>query len=296
MKRLLVGLVALIALGVLVFVVVTRPQRGDAVALEQLNGDAGHGEILFWAGGCASCHAAPGAEGEAKLVLSGGLRLSTPFGTFSVPNISPDPAHGIGDWTLADFEGALRHGTSPESEHYYPAFPYTSYAHATDQDVADLWAYLQTLPPSDRADDPHQLGFPFNQRILLGGWKFLNLSTDWAVSSPLTPQEERGRYLAEGFGHCGECHTPRNALGGRTMSRWFAGGPNPEGRGNIPNITPAKLDWTVDEIAEYLDSGFTPDYDSAGGQMADVVTNMSHLSPEDRLAIAAYLKKVPSQE
>ncbi|MCF1709809.1 c-type cytochrome [Tabrizicola sp. J26] len=294
MKRVLLGLV-LVAACVAAFVIVTLPERGDAVALGQLSGDPARGQTLFWAGGCASCHAAPGAEGEARLVLSGGLQLPTPFGTFSVPNISPDPLQGIGNWTLADFEGALRHGTSPDGKHYYPSFPYTSYAHATDQDVVDLWAFLQTLPLSNRPNDPHQISFPFDQRLLLGGWKFLNPSTAWVVPDPLTPEEERGRYLVEGFGHCGECHTPRNALGGRDMARWLAGGPNPEGKGTIPNITPAKLDWSTADIAEYLKSGFTPDYDSAGGGMADVVTNISHLSDADRLAIAAYLKKVPPQ-
>ena len=161
--------------------------------------------------------------------------------------------------------------------------------------MVDLWAYMQTLPLSNRPNDPHELSFPFNQRLLLGGWKFLNLTTAWAVPDPLTPEEERGRYLVEGFGHCGECHTPRNVLGGRDMARWLAGGPNPEGKGTIPNITPAKLDWSNADIAEYLKSGFTPDYDSAGAQMADVVTNISHLTDADRLAIAAYLKKVPPQ-
>lgn len=295
MMRVLFGLVLIAAAAIAAFLVITWPERGDAVALGQLGGDPARGQTLFWAGGCASCHAAPGAEGDARLVLSGGMRLSTAFGTFSVPNISPDPLQGIGNWTLADFEGALRHGTSPDGKHYYPAFPYTSYAHASDQDVVDLWAYMQTLPLSNRPDDPHELSFPFNQRLLLGGWKFLNLTTAWAVPDPLTPEEERGRYLVEGFGHCGECHTPRNILGGRDMGRWLAGGPNPEGKGTIPNITPAKLDWSTADIAEYLKSGFTPDYDSAGAQMADVVTNIAHLTDADRLAIAAYLKKVPPQ-
>lgn len=292
--RFISGLILVAILGAGAFWAITRPEHSDPATFAALTGDPARGEMVSWAGGCASCHAAPGAQGDDKLVLAGGLRIASDFGTFVVPNISPDPDHGIGQWTVTDLDSAMRHGTSPGGEHYYPAFPYTSYIHATPQDVADLHAYLMTLPASDRADEPHELGFPFNQRLLLGGWKFLNLSPDWVVEGTLSPTVERGRYLVEGLGHCGECHTPRNLIGGREMTQWLAGGPNPEGKGTIPNITPGALDWSEDEIVEYVTSGFTPDYDSAGGQMADVVGNMSRLPPEDRAAIAAYLKAVPS--
>ncbi|PZR00948.1 MAG: cytochrome C [Cereibacter sphaeroides] len=294
--RVIVGIIAVLILGFATFAMITRPVATDPAEMEGLAGDPARGELVFWAGGCASCHAAPGATGDDRLVLAGGLKLQTPFGTFSVPNISPNPDRGIGRWSMVDLDSAMRNGTSPAGQHYYPAFPYTSYANATYQDVADLWAFLQTLPPSDRPNDPHDLGFPFNQRILLGGWKFLTPVGGWVVEGPLTPEEERGRALVEGLGHCSECHTPRDALGGRDLSRWLAGGPNPEGRGQIPNITPARLTWTTDEVAEYLKSGFTPEYDSAGGQMADVVQNLSHLPDSDRNAIAAYLAKVPPVE
>ena len=293
MRRILSGLGLVIVLGLAAAFVMARPQTSDPATLAGLAGDPAHGEMVFWAGGCASCHAAPGAEGDARLVLAGGLRLPTDFGTFIAPNISPDPVHGIGTWTVANLDTAMRHGTSPEGQHYFPAFPYTSYSHATPQDVADLHAFLMTLPASDRAEEPHEVGFPFNQRLLLGGWKLLNSTTGWVVNGDLTEQEMRGRYLVEGLGHCSECHTPRGALGGRDLSRWLAGGPNPEGKGKIPNITPAHLSWSTGEIAEYLKTGFTPDYDSAGGSMAEVVTNLSHLPDADRQAIAAYLAKVP---
>ncbi|WP_101340608.1 c-type cytochrome [Cereibacter azotoformans] len=296
MRRILtVGLALLLVAGA-AGLWLTRPVTSDPATLAGLTGDAGRGERVFWAGGCASCHAARDARGEARLVLSGGLRLTTDFGTFVAPNISPDPTHGIGAWSLEDLDSALRHGTSPEGQHYYPSFPYTSYAHATPQDVADLRAFLDTLPPSDRPNEPHELGFPYNQRMLLGGWKLLAGGPSWIVEGDLSPAEERGRYLVEGLGHCGECHTARNALGLRDTGRWLAGGPNPEGRGTIPNITPARLDWSEGDIAEYLSSGFTPEYDSAGGQMADVVRNTGQLPDEDRRAIAAYLKKVPGIE
>ncbi|MFQ6754345.1 cytochrome c [Cereibacter sphaeroides] len=296
MRRSLTAGLALVLIAGAAGLWLTRPVKSDPELFAGITGEASRGERIFWAGGCASCHAAPDASGEARLVLSGGERLTTDFGTFVVPNISPDPDHGIGGWTVADLDSALRHGTSPDGSHYYPSFPYTSYAHAEPQDVADLKAFLDTLPPSDRADEPHDLAFPFNQRIILGGWKLMAGGPSWIVEGDLAPEEERGRYLVEGLGHCGECHTPRNGLGLRDKSRWLAGGPNPEGRGTIPNITPAKLDWSEGDISEYLSSGFTPDYDSAGGQMADVVRNTSQLPDEDRRAIAAYLKRVPAVE
>jgi mono/diheme cytochrome c family protein len=296
MKRLLLVLVVLGLAGLGAFLVITRPQTSDAADFAQITGDAARGEHVFWAGGCTSCHAAPDATGDAKLVLSGGLAFKTAFGTFHAPNISPDPDQGIGTWSVVDLDSAMRHGTSPQGQHYYPAFPYTSYIHATRQDVADLHAFLMTLPASDTPNLPHDVGFPFNQRILLGGWKFLFLSDAWVVDGDLTPAETRGRYLVEGLGHCSECHTPRNVIGGRDKGRWLAGGPNPDGPGTIPNITPGKLTWSEAEIAEYLSSGFTPDFDSAGGGMADVVLNTGRLPAADREAMAAYLKRVPAQD
>jgi mono/diheme cytochrome c family protein len=146
MRRILSGLGLMTVLGLAAAFVITRPQASDPATLAGLVGDPVHGEMVFWAGGCASCHAAPGAEGDARLVLAGGLRLPTDFGTFIVPNISPDAVHGIGTWTVENLDTAMRHGTSPEGQHYYPAFPYTSYTHATPQDVADLHAFLLTLP------------------------------------------------------------------------------------------------------------------------------------------------------
>lgn len=297
MKRIILGLCLAAVIGAGLFLVITRPTRVDPAAIAGLTGDATRGEQVFWAGGCAACHAADKASGDARLVLSGGKRFATDFGTFIAPNISPDPTHGIGGWTTHDLANAMLHGTSPKGEHYYPAFPYASYVRVSLQDVTDLKAFIDTLPPSDRSNEPHDVGFPFNIRLALGGWKFLFLNDIPAIpAADLTPAELRGQYLVEGLGHCGECHTPRNALGGRVMSRWLAGGPNPDGEGKIPNITPSKLAWSEADIAEYLSSGFTPEFDSVGGSMAEVVTNMAHLPAEDRTAIAAYLKKVPASE
>lgn len=278
------------------FLLVTRPEPLPDGAMAGLTGDPARGEQVFWAGGCASCHAPAKAEGAERLILSGGQELPSPFGIFLAPNISPDPDHGIGGWTALDLANAMTRGVSPGGSHYFPVFPYPSYIRADLQDVADLHAFLMTLPPDATPSQPHRVSFPFSIRRLLGGWKRLFLKPGWVVGGELNEVQARGRYLAEALGHCGECHTPRNALGGPELSRWLAGGPVPAGKGSFPNITPAKLTWSEADIAEYLKSGFTPDFDSAGGHMALVVENMAHLPQSDRDAIAAYLKIVSPSE
>ena len=269
----------------------TRPQPLPDDALIGLTGDPANGALVFAAAGCASCHVA--TDGPADL-LSGGKRFVSDFGSFIAPNISSDAEHGIGSWTDLELASAITAGVGRDGRQLYPAFPYTAYNKASTQDIVDLIAYLRTLPASDRPDVPHALDFPFNQRITLGPWKALFLRSDWILADVPTPQLERGRYLVESLGHCTECHTPRNALGGLQTARWMAGAPNPSGEGRIPNITPAVLKWSEGDIAEYLKSGFTPDFDSAGGTMAAVVRNTAKLGDADRAAIAAYLKAIPA--
>ena len=293
MRRLLSGLVLLGLIGFAGFWLITKPKALDPAALAGLVPDVAHGEQVFWAGGCASCHANEKAKGDDRLVLEGGNRLASPFGNFVTPNISNDPVAGIGSWTALDLANAMHFGTSPEGEHYFPAFPYTSYVRADLQDIVDLRAYLATLPASPRANEPHEVPFPFNIRLSLGGWKMLFVNADWVVTGDLSDSEARGRYLAEALGHCGECHTPRNALGGSKRGRWLDGAPDPSGKGVIPNITPGKLAWSEADLVSYLKSGFTPDFDVAGGLMAHVIQNLAMLPESDRAAIAAYLKIVP---
>ena len=287
--RWLVGL-GLVAAAALWFL--ARPNPLSEAAVAGLTADAARGEAVFWAAGCASCHMAPEAKGEAQLVLTGGQRFPSDFGTFLAPNISQDPVHGIGGWSLLDLVNALTRGVSPEGEHYYPALPYASYAKMKLQDVADLHAFLQTLPADPTPSQPHEIGFPFSVRASLGVWKLLYLSDDWALAGNVTPTVDRGRYIAEALAHCGECHTPRTALGGMDTTRWLAGAPNPSGQGRIPNITPAALGWTAGEIVQYLTSGFTPEFDSVGGHMVHVVENLARLPESDRVAVAEYLLAV----
>ncbi|MGQ2969199.1 MAG: c-type cytochrome [Allorhizobium sp.] len=296
------GLGTLAALGVVgfgAFLLITAPDRQDAAVWANLGEpDLAHGREVFFAGGCTSCHAPAGATGDARLILSGGAPLKSDFGTFHAPNISSHPEAGIGAWTLAEFGDAMTRGVGREGEHLYPSFPYGSYVRMTPKDINDLYGFMKTLPASDAVAPPHELGFPFNQRLVLGGWKFLFFTDAPRVElADASDMVKRGQYLVEGPGHCGECHTPRNALGGFLSDKWLAGGPNPEGEGSIPNITPRSKSmgsWSEGDIVTYLESGFTPDYDSVGGSMVEVQKNMAELTAADREAIAAYLKAIPA--
>lgn len=255
--------------------------------------DLANGQELFNAGGCSSCHAVPNQPD--RLRLGGGLALRSPFGTFYAPNISPDATDGIGRWSEADFVNAVMRGISPEGTHYFPAFPYTSYQIAKVDDVRDLFAYLKTLPPVPGRVRDHDLPFPFNIRRNVGIWKLLFMDVrpfmpDAARSAPWN----RGAYLVNGFGHCAECHSPRNALGGVIRGERFAGGPNPDGEGWVPNITQKGIgSWSEKDIADFLETGDMPEGDTASGAMRPVIKNLAQLTPEDRAAMAAYLKSLP---
>lgn len=294
-RRFLLATAGIALLGIAAFVLATQPRPGSMADLQGLSADAVRGQVVFAAAGCASCHMAPEAKGDRQLVLAGGQRFASPFGTFLAPNISPDPTHGIGGWTLEQFACAIRDGLSPEGQHYFPALPYNAYNKMTGQDLADLKAYMDGLPASAEPSKPHEVGFPFNIRRTLGGWKLLFETRGWQMPAP-TPELERGRYIVEALAHCTECHTPRNALGGLDRARWLAGAPSPDGKGKVPNITPAKLTWSEGEIFDYLTTGFTPEFDSVGGHMAHVVDNMAKLPEADVRAVVAYLKAVPAVE
>ena len=281
-------LLTLIAFGWL-----SRPIPVDPQPLAGQQPDPANGERIFHAGGCASCHGDPDAEDPDPSLLPGGLELRSPLGVFRAPNISPHPDHGIGRWSALDFVNAMLRGISPGGRHYYPSFPYTSYARMSVADVLDLKAYLDTLPPVAAPSPGHSLPFLFSWRRPLGLWKRLYLDP-----SPVVPvaaddtRLQRGRYLVEGPGHCGECHTSRNRLGALDRSAWLAGAPSLEGEGKVPAITPGALsDWSESDLAYYLESGIDPEFDVVGGSMARVQENLARLPSEDRVAIAAYLKQ-----
>jgi mono/diheme cytochrome c family protein len=297
MRRILSFITLAALIGLAGFWVLTRPATAPDSAFAGLVGDAGAGTDVFWAAGCASCHAAEDASGDARLVLTGGQAFPSDFGTFHAPNISSDPVRGIGDWTLPQFATALQNGISPEGRHYYPAFPYTAYRLMTAQDIADLWAFWQTLPASDSPSLPHDVGFPFSIRRLVGGWNLLYLQDDFTLQGDLTAQVQRGRYLSEALSHCAECHTPRDGFGGLRRDAWMAGAPDlsdPSGQARVPALTPDDLTWSPADIAAYLNDGFTPSFDTAGGHMVSVIRNLAMLPASDRDAIAAYLKALPT--
>lgn len=296
MRTFLKLLLLLAIVGGAAFWFITQPKVFAEGEVPSEPGDAVRGEYIFYAAGCASCHAAPGAKGDDKLKLAGGLSFKTPFGTFYAPNISPDEENGIGGWSNADFANAVMRGVAPDGSHYYPSFPYSSYQRMNMKDVVDLKAFMDTLEPVKSEVPGHELPLPFRFRRALGGWKFLFMDNE-----PFKPIDgasdivNRGAYLVNGPGHCGECHTPRNILGGPDNEWKLAGGAAPEGEGFIPNITPHKDGiggWSEADIASSLETGFTPEYDSFGGSMVAVQENMAKLSGEDRAAIAAYLKTV----
>jgi len=296
MRKFLLAGIALAALGAVIFWIVTMPATIPASAMGPRTPDLANGKEMFYAGGCASCHATPAQEDKTR--LGGGLGLKSPYGTFYVPNISPDPNDGIGKWTEAEFASAMLRGTSPDGRHYFPAFPYTSYQRMRMEDVRDLFAYLKTLAPVPGKIRVHDVRFPYNVRRTLGGWKFLFVDGKPFQPDPSkSPAWNRGAYLVNGPGHCAECHSPRNALGAIVTSQRFAGGPNPEGEGWVPNITQQGLkDYSESDIAYLLETGNTPEGDSVGGAMTPVIRNTSQLTPEDRAAMATYIKSLPPVE
>lgn len=276
---------------------ITAPRRLPAAEATQFDqpGDPERGRLVFAAGDCASCHASPGQSD--RLHLGGGLALASPFGTFRVPNISPDPQDGIGDWRTSDLANALLRGVSPDGRHYYPIFPYTSFTHMKPAEVVDLMAYLRSLPKVSGRAPPHEISPIFKIRRFIGFWKFLFF--DHAPIKPDPHHDEqwnRGRYLVEGIGHCAECHSTRNLFAAIKPSTRIAGGPDPEGTGFSPNITATRIgDWSAKDIAETLRSGNTPDHGRVGSSMSDVVTNTSMLPDSDRDAIATYIKSLPAR-
>ena len=257
-----------------------------------ITGDAARGSRVVYMGGCISCHTDSDNEGFS---LAGGRELKTPFGTFVTPNITPDMNTGIGGWTLVDFWSALANGKSPTGRDYYPSFPYTSYTKMNLQDIADLKAYLDTVPSKTQLVKEHDVTFPFSIRLGLVLWKLLFFTPGQYLQDPTKADDwNRGRYLVNGPGHCGECHTRRNLLGG-SSSQLLAGGAVGMSGDKVPSIRGdidgSLSDWSIDDIRFALETGIKPDGDVFGGEMADVVEyGTSHLAVEDLLAIAKYLK------
>ncbi len=259
--------------------------------------DAKRGEYLIRAGGCIACHTEERVLKDKGPVLGGGRALKTPFGTFHAPNITKEPVHGIGKWSDADFVHAFRAGRAPSGHNYFPAFPYTSFAGADDSDLVDIKAYIFSLPAEAKPNKPHAVDFPYNIRFGLTFWKWMYFDrARFRRDETKSAEWNRGAYLVNHLAHCGECHTPRDGLGGAKRAMAFAGAPDIEG-GIAPNITPDEETgigkWTDSNIVDVLKTGFMPDGNFVGGAMTDVVNHgTSLLTDEDLKAIAVYLKSV----
>ncbi|MFO7954671.1 MAG: cytochrome c [Thioalkalivibrio sp.] len=249
-----------------------------------------YGEYVLRAGGCVTCHTADDGE-----FLAGGRAIESQFGTFYGPNITPDPEHGIGNWSEDDFKRALKEGRGPDGRHYYPAFPFAAYTRMQPREVEALWAFLQSgVEPVERENTPHDLVWYARFRSTLTGWKWLHFEPGVFEPDPDQPDAwNRGAYLTNALGHCMECHTPRTPTGGLDLNRIGAGARLPDGD-VAPNITPDRETgigrWADRHIARYLEIGLTRDGDFAGSGMAEVIDHgTAHLTDADRRAIATYL-------
>jgi len=255
------------------------------------SGDVSRGAYLARAGGCIACHTDRKGGGAA---LAGGAALKTEFGTFYPPNLTTDVETGIGGWSQEQFATALRHGLSPSGEPYYPAFPYEFYTRLSDQDIADLWAAFQTVPPVTQNSPEHQLAFPFNLRRGVYLWQSMFLGEQRFTSQPDKDERyNRGKFLVESVTHCAACHSPRNLLGALDDSALFSGGVAEAGDGAVPPITATALTdagWSEVDLGYALKTGVKADGDVFGGSMAEVVREgTAYLQQQDLNAIAYYL-------
>jgi mono/diheme cytochrome c family protein len=260
-------------------------------------GAAGRGAYLAAGAGCDQCHTDSAHGG---LPYAGGRLLATPFGTIPTPNITPDPATGIGRWSTADFARALRWGIAPDDSHYVPAFPYPFYNRLADADLADLKAFLDSLPAVSRSD---LKGAGSTALVPRAQAALAVIATPfpgpWRPDPSRDEVRNRGAYLVASVGRCGDCHTPRTWLGAPDPERFLAGMPAEPGGKKVPNITPDPQtgigNWSEDDIVGVLTDGHTPDFDFVGGAMNEIVKNTARLTAEDRRAIAVYLLSIPAK-
>ena len=291
--RIVLWLVAIVVvIGAAVGIYMLSPVRGPARDTT-LVGDVERGNYLIRLGGCITCHTDPKNK-DAQLAGSQTAGLKTPFGTFYPPNITSSKTDGIGGWTLAQFASALSDGEGPQG-HLYPAFPFDSYTLMSDQEVADLYAAIEATPPIDTPSKPHAVGFPFNQRFLMAGWKHLFFHPQrFAADTSQSDEWNRGKYIVFGPGHCVTCHSPRNALGGIDPGTELTGNPDKSGPGGkTPPLLAAALTkrgYDATSLQSVLVDAFTPDMDSLGGAMGEVIEDeTSHWTDADRAAVVTYL-------
>lgn len=250
------------------------------------------GAMLAALGDCAVCHTAPGGETNA-----GGFAFPTPFGTIHSTNITPDVDTGIGAWSLDAFVRAMRDGVDRRGNHLYPAFPYDHFARVTDEDLAAIYAHLMSEPAVAAPPVPNDMRFPFGYRPILAGWKLLFHDAEvWQPDPALSDDQNRGQYLVEGLGHCGACHTPRNAFGALRADAPFAGG---EAEGwHVPAIGAASTSpvaWSEDAWLNYLFDGWDEHHGIAAGPMKPVVDHLFDADEDDVYAIGVYMASLSGE-
>ncbi|GGY71059.1 cytochrome c [Marinobacter zhanjiangensis] len=290
-KKILMGIVGLAVLVLAVFLVIAwessvdpvDPPASDQFSQQQID----RGEVISGLGNCQTCHTT-----DPEQPYAGGLAMPTPFGTIYTTNITPDPETGIGQWSQEAFARAMREGVDRSGSHLFPAFPYTHFTKMTDEDVADLYAYVMTREPIRTEAPENTLEFPFNIRMLQAGWKLLFFDEGrYQAEDSMSDEWNRGAYLAEGLGHCSACHSPRNQFGaedkgqaweGTVVNGWYAPALNES------NLSP--VDWTTDDAHAYLREGASPFHGVAIGSMADVVhAGLGKAPDEDVRGLAVWL-------
>ncbi len=244
------------------------------------------GAVLATIGDCAVCHTTPGGR-----PLAGARALPTPFGTIYSSNITPDIVTGIGSWSFAAFERAMREGVRRDGVHLYPALPYDHYTHVTDGDLKAIYAFLMSRRPVHADAPANRLDFPFGFRPLLAGWKLLYLRKGPIASDPRQSAEwNRGAYLAEGLAHCAACHTPRGLMGAEERDRPYAGGLAEGWRAPALDASnPAAARWTAEALYQFLRTGISPQHSAAAGPMGPVADGLSTAPEKDVRAIAVYI-------
>ena len=261
----------------------------DASSLVFSEDEIERGKLLARLGDCSACHTAPGGQDYA-----GGFGLPTPFGTIYSTNITPDPETGIGLWSYEAFARAMRKGLDREGGHLYPAFPYDSFAKTRDEDLRAIYAYLMSVPPVVAEGRLNELPFPFSFRPLLAGWNLLFLdSTPFVPAPTLDEEQNHGAYLATSLGHCGACHSPRNAFGAVIAGRTFEGG---EAEGwHAPSLgrhSIAPVAWTIEDYADYLFDGWSEAHGIAAGPMTPVADHLYEADEDDVFAMASWLAAI----